>query len=169
MSKQKPTDIIAKALETSLDALFQPTLDQQKAKSAFWHAVSQGLVPDQGIDTNLSTALRYANDTRISQWWDRPAFLDWFLNREDFRQQAAWVGELSLTELEKILRGSWSKDKLQAIKLGLEVAGKLKQVESAPADKDIAGMTKEQLEEFIAKRQGLVPTILVPSDDSDSN
>lgn len=173
MSKTKSTDIISKAIESAVESLFKPTHDHRKAKSAFWHAVGEGLVPSHGPDTELLIAAKYANDSRIQQWWDLPGFIDWFLNREDFRQQAAYVGELSLSELEKILRSEWSKEKLPAIKLGLEVAGKLQKADSEPADNQIANMTKKQLEDYISKRQGLVarpePPVVTAESDDDTN
>lgn len=165
--KIKPIDIIAKAVAAATESLFRPTDDQQKAKSGFWFAVAQGQVPQDSLQPDSAIAVKFAGDSRIARWWDTPGFIDWFYNREEFLKQAAYVGEISLTGLEKLLTSPLTsvKDKLTAIKLGFEVAGKLQKSEGQSTSDQISKMTRTELEAYISKRAGLLPK--PDSDDSE--
>lgn len=171
MSTNKKLDVVSKALEAGIDQLFKPTDAHKKAKSAFWYAVAQGSVPQDNLEPDLSIALKFANDSRIRQYWDLPGFIDWFYNREDFRRNAEYLGALALDQLEPMLSSVTvdSKTRLAAIKLALEVSGKLQKAESEPVDEQISKLTKEQLREFINKRAGLLTTDTQPSLDTKKN
>ncbi len=136
--------------------VFSPTREQQQAKANYWSFFLTGdvsVTPKQ----DRSSALRYGRDRRISQWWDSPGFQHWFLNKDEFRQRAEFLANSSLMHLEHILLDEKSKgsEKVAAIKLIMEISGKLKKGDAGDekfADSKIAQIGREELEEFIRNK-----------------
>ncbi len=135
--------------------VFSPTREMQQAKANYWSFFLTGDVSVSPRDT-LESAQRYGRDSRIKEWWSKPGFRQWFSNKDEFRQRAEFLANNSLMHLEYILNDEKSKgsEKVAAIKLIMELSGKLKKADSAEqfADAKIAQMGREELEEFIRNK-----------------
>ncbi len=134
---------------------FRPSEAQVKAKTAFWsYFLSEAsLYPPEDVDG--AVAAKFASDRRVEQWWSTPEFREWFLNRDEFRQQVEFLASLALTELQQIItdESASSAARVTAIKLVMDLANKMpKKVEArelTPEEKLISEMSKEKLQEFI--------------------
>lgn len=146
--------------------LFQPEMPHRKARATFWsHFQGEGAIPvPPSVD--LSIALKYSGDKRLSQWWVLPGFQDWFLNAEEFQQRVEFLSQLALDSLEESLTSKTVplKDKLLAAKMVLEIGDKFPGRKSSAAeeylDARIAGMDRRQLEEYITRNIQRIPPAL---------
>lgn len=154
--------------QKTAEGQFQPTNDQKRAKSAFWGSFTEQSVVLPGDTPNLSLVLQFlVNEGKITEWWAMPGFPAWFWNNQEFNQRKEYIASLAMDELEKVLLSNQlSPDKkIQAIRLSLELSGKLdKQEGAAPIDSIIGKMNREQLREYINKRTRLTS---VPSELSE--
>lgn len=142
----KATDVVS----------FSPTEPQRRAKSNFWSFFASGeALPPTNVD--LATAVKYAGDKRIAEWWSLEGFADWFANKDEFRQRVEFLADLALDELYHLIRDpdTQATAKVAAIRMimdvGKKVAQKAPTEESAVSEK-IASMDKKQLEEYIKSR-----------------
>lgn len=155
-------DILARLNHITKDlSLFtSPTVDQRTAKSRFWAPFMSG---DVGVPANidLATALKFASDSRIKQWWSLPGFVDWFTNQEEFKERVEFIAHLALDGIEAVLKDPMATGgaKVAAAKLALEVANKLPKASKDDgefADKMINKMSKTELTDYISQKVGLV-------------
>ena len=168
----KTLNTIEKVL-TSEKTEFQPTESMKRAKSRLWAAFDGEGAPTPSPVPSLTQATQFG--TIDKKWWDEPGFQKWLWNRNEFSEKMEYIGLLALEELENTLKSKLvtSAQKIPAIKLALEVSGKLnkKDSDSDSLPTKIAGMTKEELEAFILARSGLLKnnttTSLTQSDEDD--
>lgn len=142
----KATDVVS----------FSPTEPQRRAKSNFWSFFASGeALPPTNVD--LATAVKYAGDKRISEWWSLEGFADWFSNKDEFRQRVEFLADLALDELYHLIRDpdTQATAKVAAIRMIMDVGKKVSQkasTEESVAGEKIASMDKKQLEEYIKSR-----------------
>jgi hypothetical protein len=156
-------DLLAQiaAVGRDLTLFSDPSAEHRKAKATFWSHFLDGETPvPEPID--LAAARRFCGDRRIENWWSLPGFVDWFTNREEFRQRVEFISNLALDNLEQVLRDkdTGATARIAAIKLVMELGNKLPKAagkEAQYADEKIAGMSKEQLEEYIQKNIRKLP------------
>jgi hypothetical protein len=145
------------AIQKAVDVVvFKPTLDQKRAKSNYWSYFMSSEAPEAPEIVSEEIALRYAGDKRLSDWWSLEGFQDWFLNKDEFRQRVEFLADISLDELQLLIRdeNTNATAKISAIKMVLEAAGKLAKPAEATGKgtSPIESMTKQELERFIQKK-----------------
>lgn len=151
---------------------FNPTREQQQAKSSFWSFFMSGDVV-VAPTRNVKTATRYGRASQVREWWDLPGFQEWFYNKDEFRQRAEFLANQSLTHLESILFDAKApaNAKVGAIKLIMELANRLPKAGSDNKeqylDAKVSQMNREELEEFISNRSGLL--LKKPDSDQEIN
>lgn len=160
MAKVK-SDILTKINAVARDlTLLTPTPEQRRTKAAFWASFASGDTPVPA-EIDLATALRFGANPRLSVWWDIPGFQDWFRNEQEFVQRVEFLAQLALDSVEEILidKNANPTAKINAVKIVMEMGQKFpgKQDSGKYRDEDIANMSKEELEEFVAKT---VPRVL---------
>lgn len=141
---------------------FQPTDAQKRARSNFW-AEAELLGIDPQAEVQLSVALKYGGDRRISTWWEDDQFRDWFLNGKEFKQRADFLAHVALDELEGIIRDRAGNTaaRVAAIKTALEISGKSGKNAAQSQnmlDEKVSQMTQEELEKFIQSKLNVLPT-----------
>ena len=162
-SKVDPDNGIARLLESGIqDLVFIPVPSHRRVKSAFWASINENPILDPASDgISLSMALQITGDTRLNKWWHLPGFVEWFVNKDEFRQRVEYLANLALDVAEEILldRDSNPNARVNMTKLVIEVANKLpknNKDDSKFLDARIASMSKEELEDFIRKQSKLL-------------
>jgi hypothetical protein len=146
-----------KAFEAIMaEVVFYPSDAQIKCKSAFWAVYST-----DGLDVSnpsMAVALDVTNETRLPSWWGLPGFREWFLNKEEYRQKLDYLMHIGFDALERVLRTSQSDTAIvSAMKLLIAANDKMpKQGNVKYADEWVAGLSDQQLEEYINKNLRLV-------------
>lgn len=139
----KATDVVS----------FSPTEPQRRAKSNFWSFFASGeALPPNNVD--LATAVKYAGDKRVSEWWALEGFADWFSNKDEFRQRVEFLADLALDELYHLIRDpeTQATAKVAAIRMIMDVGKKVSQkasTEETVVGEKITKMNKEELEAYI--------------------
>ena len=139
----KATDVVS----------FSPTEPQRRAKSNFWSFFASGeALPPTSVD--LATAVKYAGDKRVSEWWALEGFADWFSNKDEFRQRVEFLADLALDELYHLIRDpeTQATAKVAAIRMIMDVGKKVSQkasTEETVVGEKITKMNKEELEAYI--------------------
>lgn len=138
---------------------FKPTESQRRARSNFWTAVEiEGLEFSSTADVTLPAALKYGQDRRLTGWWDDQQFRDWFSNGAEFKQRADLLSHLAMDELEELIRdrSAPASSRVQAIKMAMEISGKLGKAVQTPAggmlDERVSTMDRTELEKFIQSK-----------------
>jgi len=132
---------------------FSPTEAQRRAKSNFWSFFASGeAFPPTSVD--LATAVKYAGDKRVSEWWALEGFADWFSNKDEFRQRVEFLADLALDELYHLIRDpeTQATAKVAAIRMIMDVGKKVSQkasTEETVVGEKITKMNKEELEAYI--------------------
>lgn len=163
---RKLQPVLNKAVDV---VVFKPSLDQKRAKSNYWSYFMSSEAPEAPEIVSQEIALRYAGDKRLSDWWALEGFQDWFLNRDEFRQRIEFLADISLDELQMLIRDDQTNAtaKISAIKMVLEAAGKLsKPVEATgKGNSPIDTMSKQELERYIQKKMlKIMPEVRAESD-----
>ena len=137
------------------DIVFMPESSMIPVKIKFWHKFSQVALADPDNVTR-EMAAQYSNDNRVTRWWSRPGFKEWFLNEDEFKQNLEELAYKALGALNDILMDpdAQAGARVNAAKLVLEAASKMpkKYEKESYKDEKIQEMTKEQLDEYISKR-----------------
>lgn len=155
-SMSKTLEIIAN------DITYIPNDQQRKLKSAFWTRFNENPICEPQ-DVTVAIIQRVAQDGRLEKWWSQAGFKEWFRNQEEFRERVESMAHLALDTLMVILvtdDPKMSSARVNAAKLLLEMARKLpSRTESKEkyADEKISGMSKKQLDAYIARHMQLLP------------
>lgn len=154
--------LLQMVISTTADvAIFHPTDEQRASKSQFWTRIA-----DSGIqlppDLDITTAVKFADDRRLTSWWTTPGFPQWFANSQEFRERMEFLANLALDQLQDIISSPSvaASAKTPAIKMIMEIAGKMpkQKSESESEDEIISKMSKTELEDYINKKM----PVLVP-------
>jgi hypothetical protein len=130
---------------------FIPTDSMRKAKAAFWSSHSDNPTLQVSPDLNDENKATLASQAGMPKsWWKDTKFIDWFNNREEFKQRLDYLAQLALDSAEEILksRDAAPQAKVAMAKLVLEANGKANGEEKF-MDARIAEMDKAELEKFI--------------------
>ena len=149
MSLKDINKILAAA---STDLTFAPTPDMRRAKAAFWHRVADAPLFDGGPVT-LAVAQQFGADKRLSKWWTLPGFVEWFQNREEFRERLEYLADIALDSLEQVLTDPDSNPsaKVASAKLVLEAASKMPKKEADTPASRLETMSRTELEDYVRK------------------
>lgn len=131
---------------------FEPSDAQRVVKSQFWAKFYDD--PRTTRDSvNLTHALDYTQDGRLTRWWKMPGFADWFCNKEEWRQRQEYLVMLAQETAEKILKDprAPAAAKVNLIKFLTESIGRAeaRTKEVKMLDASINSMNPEQLAEYI--------------------
>lgn len=143
--------------------LFSPSPEQLRLKSKFWiKFLDDGGQPHDSID--LATVQKYVRHSKLTEWFTKSdEFANWFTEHSEYKQRAEYLGERSLDTLEELLINGDvpASARLGAIRTALEISGKLGKTQAASenTDEKIAGMSKEQVLEFIMKSVSRLPEL----------
>jgi len=152
MSLNNLSKVLAAAAQ---DVVFEPTPEMRRAKAAFWASLSDHPLGD--ADTlSLAASKQLGADSRLSRWWVVPGFVDWWQNKQEFKQRLEYLAQLSLDSLEEVLTSpdSNATARINAAKLVLDAANKMPR-NSQPADtldQKLATMSRTELEAFVRAR-----------------
>ena len=156
MSKSKVdvVDIVTSELT------YLPSIDQKKAKSAFWSRFQDNPLCDPS-QVSLAIALQFVNESRLERWWKIVGFREWFCNQNEFRDRMEYLSNKILDSLEYILDDpkANANAKVSAAKLIMEAAKKMptKNTKEAFLDEKVSQMDKKELQEFIKKQVQFLP------------
>lgn len=141
------------------ELVFEPSAAQRAAKTAFWVRYEEMPLADI-TDINVTMAMQLSGNRSVGNWWKRPGFEDWFLNKQEWKQRIEYLAMLSLEVAEDILNDDRAPAaaKVNLIKALNELANKMpaKSKEVKLIDEGISNMNKEQLREFIEKGTKLI-------------
>lgn len=151
----------AKALETALEAIYDPSSRDREIKVRFWQAMEDNPMVDASLVT-VAMAAKMTGSRNLEALWSKPGFKSWFLNDNEFRQRVDVLSSLALDAIEAVLKSDDPKGqgaRVNAAKLLLEMANKMpaKQHGSgkqASMEKVIASMDRVQLEAFMQSQAG---------------
>ena len=138
------------------DRIFIPSAEQRRLKAAFWYTYSQGPT----VDSDKITAACVSDilkTSAVEKWWSDPEFKDWFRNKDSFRQRAEYQAEMAQDIIEEIMiNGKKDSDRLNAAKVAIDIAGKVRKTQPIIKllDASVNDMEEKELDEFIAKRLG---------------
>lgn len=139
--------------------LFTATPSQKRQKAAFWARYLPG--PNVPLPENLTIAYiqELTGSPSIRKWWPEQGFRQWFLNRDEAREQVEYLFERSLEIAEDLLMSESAKpgEKVALIKFLAELAGKMPKAGDSKnserfADADIAQMDENQLKAFLTRK-----------------
>lgn len=134
-------------------AIFSPSVSMKKVKARFWLRYQPGPFTSPS-SINAAEIARLTGSTGIKDWWGKPGFKDWFLNKDEQKEKLHYLFDKSLASLEQILDNPDANPgaKINAIKMLAEMTGHLgKKPEQKFADESIEQMSESQLLEFIKK------------------
>ena len=142
-----------KHLVTALvEAAFLPSVPMQKCKSAFWYHWQEGI--SKGTPTTADI-IRVTKNATISKWMTDPRFEEWFLNKKSFFERMSYiVDELAPSVIEDIiLNADKPSDQLSALKLSIDVLGRMQKakVEIQFKDDHVNKMSMDELKAFESK------------------
>ena len=133
--------------------LYAPSPSQQKAKARFFNRFESS--PFLSLDSITAVqAMEITGIRSIKDWWSKPGFKDWFLNRNEAGEKLEYLFSLALDTAEQILRDpeAQTNAKVQMIKIAAELADKMPSKHKEKfADKEIGEMNPERLNEFLDK------------------
>lgn len=132
------------------DLVFVPSAMQRKTKAKYWTRVKT--TPFTDGDPTLAEVNRVVRDQRLAKWWQEPGFIDWFMNKEEFKERMEFIANMALDTLEEIISNpdASGSARIAATKMAIEVAGKMPSKEIMQyADAQINEMSAAQLKEFI--------------------
>jgi hypothetical protein len=142
------THIAPEEYAAELDG-FEPTDAMRRAKTSFWNSV-----PSKDVKITLTAAIAHSGSTSLRNWWGKPGFVEWFTGQNEWRNRVECLAMRGLDIAEQLLmdRRTTPASKVQLIKLFAELADKMpsRQKEVRYIDAQVADMTPEQLETFIA-------------------
>lgn len=155
MNSTLSDDISSKLPELAEKVLFVPTDVQQKIKAKFWTRFTPGpLVSEENI--SLSKALEITDCPKIRDWWHRPGFREWLLNKNEEQERVKYLFNKGLDAIESILDNPDVKTinaKANIIKMLAEMNGYLgKRPIEKFADEDINKMSEHQLRSFLERK-----------------
>jgi hypothetical protein len=144
------------------DLTYIPSPEQRRLKQAFWARFNDNPVCDpQDITRSIVEAV--APDSRINRWWPQSGFKEWFINKEEFREEVDALVFLALDRMKRILISEDPKmasAQVSAAKLLMDVGRKMPPKISTEKflDEKIHQMDRKQLEEYLAKSMKLIPS-----------
>tara|TARA_R100001463_G_scaffold132763_1_gene193670 strand:- start:381 stop:851 length:471 start_codon:yes stop_codon:yes gene_type:complete len=104
--------------------LFTPTPDQRLVKAQFHTALANG--PSPGKIT-AALAVQLTDQTVVEKWWKDPKFVRWFIDSNSFDVMAEALSNAALGVISDIMfNAAKDSDRLNASKLLIEIAGKIK-------------------------------------------
>jgi hypothetical protein len=153
------------------EVVFVPTADMRRAKAAFWTSLSDHPLGIGDADTlTLAASKQLGADSRLSRWWAVPGFVDWWQNKQEFKQRLEYMAQLALDSLEEILTdpGANPTAKVNSAKLVLDAANKMpKKVPEENLDAKLSSMSRAELEEYVrSKVKYLTPAVETVSIDT---
>jgi hypothetical protein len=153
------------------EVVFVPTADMRRAKAAFWTSLSDHPLGIGDADTlTLAASKQLGADSRLSRWWAVPGFVDWWQNKQEFKQRLEYMAQLALDSLEEILTdpGANPTAKVNSAKLVLDAANKMpKKVPEENLDTKLSSMSRAELEEYVrSKVKYLTPAVETVSIDT---
>jgi hypothetical protein len=171
----------ANILAQTEDLLFTPTPSQRKSKATFWLRMEDNVAFDAESAT-LADVTQLTNSAQVKDWWAKPGFREWFLNRDEHRQTLEYLYGLGLETAERILRSTEPKAMSAQVNI-LKVLGELaskfpRQKESGRyLDATIQKMDKLELAAYLEKEgvqvkiaaQKIPEVIDVSPSDSEEN
>lgn len=148
-------------ISNELSNLFKPTEEMEKAKARL--LVRLDSLPMQPQIT-ASLAISLTGVARIESWWRIEGFIEWFTNKDEYKERVEHLYRKSLNALEEILLNTDIKAqgaRINAIKLLVELADKLpnRAADTQYADAAIAKMDKNQLVSFLEKQGIKIETV----------
>lgn len=139
----------------SQEVVFSPTPEMRRAKAAFWASLEGTPTGDLAESMTLAAATSMGADKKLSRWWAIPGFVDWWQNKEEFKQRVEYLAQLALDALEGVLNDPDANPtaRVNSAKLVLEVANKMprKNVEEDVGSR-LAAMSRNELEEYVRSR-----------------
>ncbi len=149
------------------DIVFIPDSAHRRAKSKFWHRISD----NPHVDTsNLDSAIvaKFCGDQRIHSWWNLPGFQEWFSNQQEYLEKLSYAQMRSIEVITEVLDSGHASDtsKLVAAKMVGDITLRLAEIQGATKSRSgaIEGMSLEQLREFISRSAGRI--VSAPTSDS---
>jgi hypothetical protein len=145
--------------EALAELVFQPTTAQREVKAAFWAIHRENPISDVR-KVSLADALQITEDPRLSTWWSEAGFKEWFTDQDEFRKRLELAGDLAIEAIIDTLKDKTAKhgERTKAAELALRIKDKVASdaKEDRYADEAISRMSKEELEVYIKRRQGLI-------------
>jgi hypothetical protein len=143
---------------------YKPTAKLRQIKAEFWSKYpEEGLEVHPDINSDLNTLPAPLRRVPPKCWLD-PQFVEWFNNRDEFKQRLEYLSHLALDTAEEILRNDEAPPaaRVQMAKLVLEASGKTRADEKY-LDQKIADMSREELEKYISGQL----KVIAPSNSQD--
>lgn len=137
--------------------VFSASASQRRCKASFWaRYLSSPTTPSPG-DVSLAFAQEITGSAGLKKWWSEPGFRNWFLNRDEAREQMEYLFDRSLEVAEDLLNSDTAKpgEKVALIKFLAELAGKMPKQSNITekfADDDISKMDENQLKAYLTKK-----------------
>lgn len=109
----------------ALDLLYCPADDERRLKAQFYAALEENPVCDRD-EVTVAAVIQLTGDGRVSAWWGKPGFREWFCNKDEFKAKCDFALDLLLDSFVEIARSDDPKSfgaKVQAAKLLAELRG----------------------------------------------
>lgn len=140
--------------EVADKVIFTPTPRQRQVKAKFWTRFQPG--PFSSPDALTAVAvMEVTGESSLKEWWPKPGFREWFLNREEAREKLEYLFMKALSTAEDIMDDpqAHANAKVQMIKVIAELANKFpsKNLERY-ADDDINRMDEKQLKRYLESK-----------------
>lgn len=136
------------------DLLHNPTDAQRKLKTKFWMRAADNPFLDRANVTQ-EMVRKITGSEAVLKYWHLPGFQAWFLNQDENREKLEDLYSMALDSMRAIFLSDDPKTyaaKVNALKLLAELAGKFPTAASKDkAAEAVSAMSKEELEEFLAK------------------
>lgn len=136
------------------EVIFSPTPRQRQIKAKFWSRFQPG--PFANPD-NLSMAdvQAVARCSSLKEWWPKPGFKEWFMNREEAREKLEYLFMKALSTAEDLLDdpAAQASAKVNMIKVISELANKFpSKFEQKFSDEAINKMDEKQLKHYLERK-----------------
>lgn len=164
MSKKVIKSVVKEAGEKNLPQLadkviFSPTARQRQVKAKFWTRFQPGPFSQPG-SLSMAEVQRITGASSLKEWWPKPGFQEWFMNREESREKLEYLFMKALDTAEELLDdpNAQASAKVNMIKVIAGLADKYpsKQQEKF-SDDDINRMDEKQLKAYL-ESQGVTVT-----------
>jgi hypothetical protein len=136
------------------DVVYVPSQAERLAKAAFWKAWEDnpGEAPE---DTTVARIAQITGESRITKWFSKPLFRDWFMNKDVYVHKSRALAEAGQDLIWEMMNDPMTRPDLRA-KLALEAMKNYASVLAATTpqgkylDDSIAKMSPEELKTYIA-------------------
>lgn len=136
-----------------LELSYQASDEERRVKALFFTLLDENPVCDRKNIT-LAAIEQLTNDSRVSKWWGKPGFKQWFCNHVEVAAKAEFILDKLLDSFRMIADSEDPKSfgaKVQAAKLLADMRGHTaKATKTRVLDAEIP-QTQEELEAYVSK------------------